>query len=82
MNMSLDQKGSTIQAYDQVSAEPVDIGTEEKIRFAILLGYFGLIIEVKKYARYTIFHYGYWRNIMAARMLFSNCFMQLEALTG
>ena len=80
--MSLDQKGSTIQAYNQVSDEPVEVGTEEKIRFAIMLGYLGLIIEVEKYARYTILHYGYWRNIMAARMLFSNCFTQLEALTG
>jgi aminoglycoside phosphotransferase (APT) family kinase protein len=82
MNMSLNEKDATIQAYNQVSAEPVTVGTEEKIRFAIMLGYLGLIIEVEKYARYTLLHYGYWRNIMAANMLLSNCFTQLEALTS
>jgi len=82
MNMSLDKKDATIQAYNQVSAEPVTVGIEEKIRFAIMLGYLGLIIEVEKYARYTLLHYGYWRNIMAANMLLSNCFTQLDELTG
>jgi hypothetical protein len=81
-NMSLDKKDATIQTYNQVSAEPVTIGTDEKIRFAIMLGYLGLIIEVEKYARYSFLHYGYWRNIMAANMLLSNCFSQLENLTG
>ena len=80
--MSLDKKNATIHAYNQVSAEPFNVGTEEKIRFAIMLGYLGLIVEVEKYARYTLLHYGYWRNIMAANMLLSNCFTQLKALTG
>ena len=82
MNMSLDQKSSTIEAYNQVADQPVAVGRAEKIRFAIMLGYLGLIIEVEKYARYTLFHYGYWRNIMAANMLLSNGFTQLAELNG
>jgi len=80
MNMSLDQKTATIQAYNQTSAEPIVIGNAERIRFAIMLGYLGLIMEVEKYARYTVFHFGHWRNVMVARMLFSTCFRQLEEL--
>jgi aminoglycoside phosphotransferase (APT) family kinase protein len=80
MNMELDKKGTTIESYNQTSDEPIVVGDEEKIRFAIMLGYLGLIMEVEKYARYTIFHYGYWRNVMASRMLFSNCFAQLDEL--
>jgi hypothetical protein len=80
MNMELDKKGTTIEAYIQTSDEPIVFGDEEKIRFAIMLGYLGLIMEVEKYARYTIFHYGYWRNVRASRMLFSNYFAQLDEL--
>ena len=82
MNMSLDQKNSTIEADNRVSAEPVTVGTEENIRFAITLSYLGLIIEVEIYTCYRLLHYGYWCNIMAANMLLSNCFKQLEGLTS
>ena len=82
MNMSLDAKTATIQAYNRASDEPVIIGDEERIRFAIMLGYLGLIMEVEKYARYTLLHYGYWRNVMVSRMLFSNCFAQLDQLAN
>lgn len=81
VHMSLDEKATTIQSYNQTSDEPVAVGNEEKIRFAIMLGYLGLIMEVEKYARYTVLHYGYWRNVTASRMLFSNCFTQLDELT-
>jgi len=80
MNMSLDKKAATIQAYNRTSDNPIVVGDEEKVRFALMLGYLGLIMEVEKYARYTFFHYGYWRNVTVARMLFSACFMQIEDL--
>ena len=80
MNLDLGKKAKTIERYNQVSKNPIEIGKDEKIRFAIMLGYLGLIMEVEKYARYAIFHYGYWRNVMAANMLFSNCFTQLDEL--
>lgn len=77
-NMSLEEKSETIELYNQASENPIAIGDEETTRFAVMLGYLGLIMEVEKYARYTIFHYGYWRNVIASRMLFSNCFRQLD----
>lgn len=80
MNMSLDEKTTILQSYNQASDEPIVVGNEEKIRFAIMLGYLGLIMDVEKFARYTIFHYGFWRNVIAARMLYSNCFTQLDEL--
>jgi hypothetical protein len=80
MKLSLEEKQKTVDLYNQVSADPITVGEEEKIRFAIMLGYLGLIMEVEKYARYTIFNYGYRRNVIASRMLFSNCFRQLDEL--
>lgn len=81
MNMSLDKKAKTIQSYNRTSDKPIVVGDEEKTRFALMLGYLGLIMEVEKYARYTVLHYGYWRNVAVARMLFSTCFRQLDELT-
>ena len=78
--MTLDGKTAAIQAYNQATSDPLVVGDDERIRFAIMLGYLALIMEVEKYARYTIFHYGYWRNVLATRLLFSNCFKQLEEL--
>jgi aminoglycoside phosphotransferase (APT) family kinase protein len=78
MNMSLDKKTTTFQAYNRASDEQILIGDEERIRYALMLGYLGLIMEVEKYARYSIFHYGYRRNVFASKMLFSSCFAQFE----
>ena len=80
--MSLDEKTATIQAYNRAADQPIVVGDEERIRYAIMLGYLGLIMEVEKYARYSLFHYGYWRNLAVCRMLFSNCFAQLDELTA
>ncbi len=49
--------------------DPIVIGNEERIRYALMLGYLGLIMEVEKYARYSLFHYGYWRNLAVCRMI-------------
>jgi fructosamine-3-kinase len=81
MNTSLDAKSATIEAYNRAADRPIVVGDEERIRFAIMLGYLGLIMEVEKYARYTLFHYGFWRNVMVCRMIYSSCFEQLEKLT-
>jgi fructosamine-3-kinase len=81
MNMSLDKKTTTFQSYNRTSDKPIAVGDEERIRYAILLGYLGLIMEVEKLARYTVFHFGYWRNVLVSRTLFSNCFIQLDELT-
>jgi fructosamine-3-kinase len=80
MTMSLDGKAAAIQAYNQASSDPLAVGDGERVRFAIMLGYLALIMEVEKYARYTMFHFGYWRNVLVARILFSVCFKQLDEL--
>ena len=82
MKLSLDQKTTTIQAYNRCTDEPIQVRDNERVRFAIMLGYLGLIMEVEKYARYSLLHKGYWRNVMVEKMIFSACFEQLEALTG
>ena len=82
MNMTLDSKKAAVERYNQVTEDPISIGKEESIRLAIMLGYLGLIMEVEKYARYTLFHFGHWRNVMVSNMLYKSCFSQLEALTA
>ena len=37
-------------------------------------------MEVEKHARYSIFNFGYWRNVLASKMLYKNAFSQLEKL--
>lgn len=81
MKMNLDEKTAIIETYNQTADEPIMIDDEERIRFAIMLGYLGLIMEVEKYARYNLFMIGWWRNVLVSGMLFKNCFTQLEALT-
>lgn len=81
MNMSLDEKGVALEVYNRKSANPIIIGDSERVRFALMLGYLGLIMEVEKYARYTIFNFGFWRNLVVTRMIFRKAFSQLGALT-
>lgn len=81
MNASLDKKQVTIQAYNSATKNTIIIGNNERIRFAIMLGYLGLIMEVEKYARYSIKNFEYWRNVIASKLLFNNSFEQLGAYT-
>ena len=81
MNMSLDKKKESIDAYNKISDSPLIITDNERIRFAIMLGYLGLIMEVEKYARYNIFHFGWWRNVLACTLIFKTSFTQLAKLS-
>lgn len=82
MNMTLDSKKMVLEVYNQVADKQVQLGDGERIRLAIMLGYLGLIMEVEKYARYSPFHFGYWRNVTVSKMLFKSCFDQLTQLVG
>lgn len=77
---TLDGKAATLAAYNRAAAEPIVVGDGERIRFALMLGYLALIMEVEKHARYTPLHAGYWRNVIAARMLHARGFAQLGRL--
>jgi fructosamine-3-kinase len=78
MKLRLEEKKSTIADYNRATDAPIAVSEAERIRFAIMLGYLGLIMEVEKYARYTVFHFGWWRNVAASRLLFSHCFHTLK----
>jgi len=77
MKMSLDAKVIGIETYNHFTDAPLSITNDQRIRFAIMLGYLGLIMEVEKYARYSLFHLGWWRNVIVCKLLFRNCFEQL-----
>jgi len=81
MNTSLNKKTPLIDLYNQYTSQSLIITQEEQIRFAIMLGYLGLIMEVEKYARYSLFHFGWWRNVAVCKMLFGASFSQLKTLS-
>lgn len=75
---NLADKKKTLDAYNAVSDAPV-IGTaDENIRFGIMLCYLGLIMEVEKYARYSWKHFGWWRNVVTGKLVFSRGFKILK----
>ncbi|MBF9017325.1 MULTISPECIES: phosphotransferase family protein [unclassified Oceanispirochaeta] len=80
-NMSLEHKTEMRALYNAVSDQPIGTSREEEIRYALMLGYLGVIMEVEKYARYSYFHFGYWRNVYVCSRIFRTCFKQLHGLT-
>ena len=82
MNMDLDKKTTALEAYNQVTDYPIQVGEAERIRYAIMLGYLGLVMEVEKYARYNLFLPGWWRNVAVSKMNFDRSFQQLEKLNS
>ena len=79
MKMGLDNKPDTMKAYNAAADTPIEITDEERIRYAIMVGYLALIMEVEKYARYNFFLKGWWRNFAASKYYFGFCFAQLSA---
>jgi len=81
MSMTLAQKSDIIKKYLQYSDTIIEFNDDFEIRYAIVLGYLGLILEVEKYARYSLFHFGWWRNVAASKLIFNQCFKTLKKLT-
>ncbi len=71
-------KKISIEAYNKVVNEPVIVNDEEEIRYALALGYLGLIMEVEKYYRYTWKNFGWWRNVIASMMIYKKAFKVLD----
>lgn len=61
-----------LDAYNKVANTPVTMNKEEQVRYAIMLCYMGLIQETEKYYRYSIFNFGWIRNVISARFFFYN----------
>ena len=80
LQMTLAGKKRVVDLYNVASETKINGGREEEIRLAVMLGYLGLVMEVEKYARYSLLHKGYWRNVSVCRILFKNCFATLENL--
>lgn len=80
-NMSLAGKTRIRNLYNKAADQPVGNSREEEIRYAIMLGYLGIIMEVEKYARYTYLHFGYWRNVYVCQKIFRTCFKICKQLS-
>ena len=73
------KKTAGINAYNEIADIPINFAKkEEKIRYAIALGYLALIMETERYYRYTRRHFGWHRNVLAARLLYGQAFKILE----
>ena len=70
-------KADVLTAYNAAAETPVTPTREEQIRFAIGQGYLALIMETEKYYRYSITNYGWWRNVIACRLLYRAAFAGL-----
>lgn len=74
----LEQKKVSLAAYNAVADEPIRVTREEKIRYAVMQGYLGLIQEVEKYYRYTPTHFGWWRNVFSSAWFYQSAFGGLK----
>ncbi len=73
----LSKKTLSVCAYNEVSSQPILCSREECIRFAFAEGVMALIQEVEKYYRYTPHHFGWWRNVLSAAILYKQAFRTL-----
>lgn len=78
MMMPLADKEITLSAYNSAADTPVTATEEETIRYAVAQGYLGLILDAEKYYRYSLFHFGWWRNVFIADLLFKSAFERLK----
>ena len=72
------EKKISLEAYNAEADSPVLLTREETIRYAVALGYLAVIMEVERYYRYTWHHFGWWRNVLASKMLFRSAFEILK----
>jgi aminoglycoside phosphotransferase (APT) family kinase protein len=76
--LPLEKKKASLEAYNAVAQKPILADEDEQIRYAVGLGYLALIMEVEKYYRYSLFHYGWWRNVSASTVFYKQAFSILE----
>ncbi len=67
-----------IAVYNATAKQTITCTPEETIRFAVGQGYLSLIMETEKYYRYTPLQYGWWRNVIACRLLYRAAFRALK----
>jgi len=74
----LEEKVSSFKAYNSVADQPMRITPEERVRYAVALGYLALILEVEKYYRYSPLHFGWWRNTIASKLAYRQSLQDLK----
>lgn len=74
----LKSKQKAIEIYNRATDKPIEINTENEIRYAFAQGLLGVIQEVEKYYRYTPRHFGWWRNTITCIPFYKNAFKVLE----
>lgn len=74
----LSSAAKAIAAYNKASSEPIEPTHNTQIRYAFGQGYLALIMETEKYFRYSPLRFGWWRNVLAANLLYRAAFRTLE----
>ncbi|MCE5189964.1 MAG: phosphotransferase [Eubacteriales bacterium] len=75
----LSSAAETIAAYNAATKEPIEITRDTCVRYAVGQGYLALIMETEKYYRYSPLQFGWWRNVLAAHLLYRAAFRELES---
>lgn len=73
-----DKKTTSLNAYNEVAKTKINCTKKEMIRFAFGMGYLALIQEAEKYYRYTPHHFGWWRNVVSCKFLYTSAFKILR----
>lgn len=75
---SLDDKRAAIDAYNAVSPAPIEINRYTEIRYAVALGYLGVLMGTERFYRYSLHNFGRIRNLIASKMLTGAAFKLLD----
>ncbi len=68
------KKTASLRAYNAKAEQPVTTDRNARIRYAAGSALMALLMEVEKYYRYTPHHFGWWRNVAAAAVLYRQAF--------
>ncbi len=74
----LEDKKSVLKEYNSIAYKKVMPDDDEKIRYAFAKGMMALILQVEKYYRYTPLHKGWWRNVIASQICYSQALKALK----
>ena len=78
MMQPLKKKAMSIDAYNAVSSNHINLTREYAIRFALSQGLMAIIMEVEKYYRYSPMTKAWWVSVAASKMFFGAAKKVLE----
>ena len=74
----LQDKRSLLTGYNRLAEQPILPTEEEKLRYAVLLGYLGLIVYTERFYRYRKTQIKYRANGMLAKALLQTALQSLH----